>query len=239
MRLLKRIGRQRWVQVSAGTAIAQYLRLVAATSRTSVHPPTIYDGIGRDLPIILAMWHGQHLMMPFVRRGPEHKAKVIVSRHRDGEINAIAAERLGVGTIRGSGDHGGQDYARKGGVSAFRQMLDALSKGWNVATTADVPKVSRVSGLGVIKLAQLSGRPIYPVAITTSRRIVLNNWDRTTINLPFGRMAIVSCEPIRVGSDADDAELERHRRALEDALNRVSEQAREIADGGRAGASRA
>ena len=34
------------------------------------------------------------------------RAKVLVSRHRDGEINAIAAERLGVGAIRGSGHHG-------------------------------------------------------------------------------------------------------------------------------------
>ena len=52
------------------------------------------------MPLILAMWHGQHFLVPFVRK-PEHPVKVLVSRHRDGEINAIAAERLGVGTIRG------------------------------------------------------------------------------------------------------------------------------------------
>jgi len=36
--------------------------------------------------------------------------------------------------------------------------------------TADVPKVSRVAGLGIVKIAQMSGRPIYPVAIATRRR---------------------------------------------------------------------
>ena len=46
-------------------------------------------------------------------------------------------------------------------------MLDALEDGYNVALTADVPKVSRVAGLGIVKLAQHSGRPIYPVAIAT------------------------------------------------------------------------
>ncbi|MGL1292518.1 DUF374 domain-containing protein, partial [Vibrio parahaemolyticus] len=70
----------------------------------------------------------------------------------------IAAERLGIGTIRGSGDHGGA-FHRKGGVGAFREMVQALEDNWNVATTADVPKRARVVGLGVIMLARESGRP--------------------------------------------------------------------------------
>ena len=129
---------------------------------------------------------------------------MLMSRHHDGEINAIAAERLGVGTIRGSGNHGG-GFVHKGGVAAFQAMLDALNEGYSVALTADVPKVSRVAGLGIVKLAQMSGRPIYPIAIATSRRIVLDNWDRTTINLPFSRGAGVVREPLCVAADADDA----------------------------------
>ena len=92
--------------------------------------------------------------------------KVLVSRHRDGEINAIAAERLGIGIIRGSGTHG-RDVHRKGGVRGFRGMLDALAEGYNVALTADVPKVSRIAGRGIVQLAQVSGRPIYPIAIAS------------------------------------------------------------------------
>ncbi len=76
-----------------------------------------------------------------------------------------------------------------------------------------MPKVARVAGLGIVKLAQHSGRPIYPVAIATSRRIVLDNWDRTAINLPFGRVAMVAGEPIYVPRDADDATLEASARA--------------------------
>ncbi len=74
-----------------------------------------------------------------------------------------------------------------------------------------MPKVARVAGLGVVKLAQHSGRPIYPVAIATSRRIELDNWDRTAINLPFGRIALVASEAIYVPRDADDATLEAAR----------------------------
>jgi lysophospholipid acyltransferase (LPLAT)-like uncharacterized protein len=166
--------------------------------------------------------------VPFFRR-PEHRVKVLISRHRDGEINTIAAERLGVGTIRGSGDHS-RRFDRKGGVAAFKSMLDALAEGWNVALTADIPKVSRVAGSGIVTLARHSGRPIYPVAVTTSRRIELNNWDRSEVSLPFGRFVIVVGDPISVASDADEAELECARRMVEAELNRVTARARMIAD---------
>ena len=78
------------------------------------------------------------------------------------------------------------------------QMLTALKEGYTVALTADVPKVARVCGLGIVKLASMSGRPIYPVAIATSHRIELRNWDRTAINLPFGRAGGVAGAPVHV-----------------------------------------
>jgi lysophospholipid acyltransferase (LPLAT)-like uncharacterized protein len=180
-------------------------------------------------PVIVAMWHGQHFMVPFLSRG--HRVKVLISRHRDGEINAYAAERLGIGTVRGSGVARGSGAADKGGVYAFKAMLTALAEGYNMALTADVPKLARVAGLGIIKLAQISGRPIYPVAVVTSRRIELKNWDRSAVNLPLGRIAIVSSDPILVPSDADDATLERCRLLVQQRLNWVHERGYMIVDG--------
>jgi lysophospholipid acyltransferase (LPLAT)-like uncharacterized protein len=225
----RRLGQQRWAQLTAGVLGAEYLRLVAWTSPQILEPPDIYERVEGELPIILAIWHGQHLMLPFIRR-PGHRAKVLISRHRDGELNALVAERLGVEAIRGSGDQGGREFNRKGGVAAFAAMLEALEQGYNVATTADVPKVSRVAGHGIVKLAQISGRPIVPIAIATSRRKVLNNWDRTTINLPFSRRAGVAAEPIRVAADADDAALEAARLTVERRLNEATRRAYDIAD---------
>jgi lysophospholipid acyltransferase (LPLAT)-like uncharacterized protein len=182
------------------------------------------------------MWHGQHFLIPFIRRA-EDRAKVLVSRHRDGEINALAAERLGVGAIRGSGHHGG-GFIGKGGVSAFKEMLGALHEGYNVALTADIPKVARTAGLGIVKLASASGRPIYPIAIATRRRVELMNWDRTTINLPFGRGAGVAGEPVRVPADADGAALEAGRHAVEVSLDAATARAYAIVDRQRKGESR-
>src|SRR5712692_6723004 len=202
----RRLFASRPLQTAGAIFGAEYLRLVWNTSSFVTEPPDIYERAARDSPVILAMWHGQHFLVPFIRRA-EHRAKVLISRHRDGEINAMAAEWLGVGTIRGSGHLSG-GFVGKGGVSAFKEMLTALAEGHNVALTADVPKVARVVGLGIIKLASASGRPIYPLAIATQRRLELDNWDRTTINLPFGRSGGVVGEPIRVPPDADAAALE-------------------------------
>ena len=216
-------------QRAAGVAAAQYLRLVWHTTRFTVEPPDALERIPHHAPLILAFWHGQHFLTPFVKP-PNLRAKVLISRHRDGEINAVAAERLGIETIRGSGSHG-TDFAKKGGVFGFNALVRALKEGCNVAMTADVPKVSRVAGFGIIKLAQMSGRPIYPVAIATRRRYVLDNWDRTTISLPFGRGGGVAGAPIHVPLDADSETLELARRAVEDSLNAVTARAYELADG--------
>jgi hypothetical protein len=225
---MKRIAASPAFQETVGTLGAWYLKLVWHTSRVTLEPPTIYETV--KTPAIIAMWHGQHFMMPFIKKkDADHRAKVLISRHRDGEINARAAERLGIGTIRGSGAHNGE-FHRKGGASAFTEMLTALNEGYNVALTADVPKIARVAGLGLVKLAQHSGKPIYAVAIATSRRIELDNWDRTAVNLPFSHISMVASEAITVPKDADAAELEKSRQFVESELNRLTKRAYEIVD---------
>jgi lysophospholipid acyltransferase (LPLAT)-like uncharacterized protein len=208
--------------------VGEYLRLVWKTSRFHLEPPDIYESVKADLPIIIAMWHGQHFLMPFIKH-KQHRAKTLISHHRDGAMNAAAANWLGVETIRGSGTHSA-DFDKKGGTSAFVEMLRALEEGYSVALTADVPKVSRVCGMGIVKLASMSGRPIYPMAIATGRRRELNNWDRSAIPLPFGPGARITGEVIRVPRDADASQLEAARRAVEASLNAATARAYEIAD---------
>jgi lysophospholipid acyltransferase (LPLAT)-like uncharacterized protein len=234
MRVWQRIGRQRWAKVTIGVLAAEYLRFVGLTTRFTLEPADIYARGEADMPIILAFWHGQHLIAPVARKG-RHRVNMLVSRHRDGEINAIAARRLGVGTIHGSGNHGG-GFVHKAGVAAFQAMLDSLAEGSSIALSADVPKVARVAGLGIIKLAQASGRPIYPSAIATSRRVVLDNWDKTTINLPFSRGAGVAAEPLNVPREADEAALEAARRLLEQRLDDATRRAYALVDKPRRGA---
>ena len=223
-KLLRNALRSSWVQRAVGFLAAEYLRLVWLTNRFSFDPVDVYDIVEPQMPAIFAFWHGQHFLTPFIKTKASHRGKVLISRHRDGEFNAIAAERLGIGTIRGSGDHGGA-FHRKGGVGAFREMVQALEQGYNVASTADVPKRARVVGMGIIMLARESGRPIMPFAMATSRFIRLRNWDCTTINLPFGRGALVGIEPVIVPPDADAETMERLRLRVETYLNEATRRA--------------
>jgi lysophospholipid acyltransferase (LPLAT)-like uncharacterized protein len=222
--LFRNLLRGSWVQRAVGFLAAEFLRLVWLTNRFSFDPPDIYEIVEPQMPAILAFWHGQHFMTPFIKTKETHRAKVLISRHRDGEFNALAAERLGIDTIRGSGDHGSA-FHRKGGVGAFKEMVRALEENYNVALTADVPKRSRIAGLGIIMLARESGRPIMPFAMATSRFLRLKNWDRTTINLPFGRGALVGGDIIMVPSDAGAETMEELRARLEATLNDATRRA--------------
>jgi lysophospholipid acyltransferase (LPLAT)-like uncharacterized protein len=216
---LKQFGRRPAVQRAIGTTLAAYLRLVRRTTRFRLDPPEPHRDVRAMFPVIVAMWHGQHFMVPFLR-APDQRSASLVSRSRDGEINAIALEKLGIRAIRGSGARG-RDPRSKGGAGALRAMLKALADGETVVLTADVPKIARRAGEGIVTLARLSGRAIVPVAVVSRRRLLFGSWDRASIGLPFGRGAMVVGTPIHVGRDADPAALEEARRAVEAELDRV------------------
>ena len=213
------ILKTRVAQETLGRLLAGYLRLVQRTNRIVFEPADIYDHVRPDLPLIFAMWHGQHIMIPFAR--PDWMpACSLVSRHGDGGFNAVALRELGIGAIRGSGALG-KKIREKGGASAFLAMVRRLAGGDTMVLTADVPKRARIVGPGIISLARASGRPIRAVAVVTSRRIDFNSWDRASIGLPFGRCAIVVGEPILVARDADEATQEAARLALQASLDDV------------------
>nr|WP_246388782.1 lysophospholipid acyltransferase family protein [Microvirga mediterraneensis] len=218
---MKRIIRSRAVQETLGFVVAGYLKFVQRTNRFVMEPADAYGRI--EMPVIAAMWHGQHFMIHFAKR-PQDRAASLVSRSGDGEFNAVALRHLGVRAIRGSGARG-RDIRKKGGAQAMRSMLRALSDGEMVVMTADIPKISRICGQGIVTLAQLSGRPIVPVAVVTSRRIDFDSWDKASIGLPFGRGAMVLGEPVHVPRDADEPTLEALRKTVERELDRVHERA--------------
>jgi lysophospholipid acyltransferase (LPLAT)-like uncharacterized protein len=225
-RVWKTIRVSRPFQVALGRTLAGYLRLVWNTSSLTIEPADLYDRVDREIPFILTFWHGQHFLMPFVMKA-HHRGKVMISRHADADINAITAEAFGVGTIRGSGAHG-RDFLRKGGMSATRDAIDTLKSGVNVAMTADVPKISRVAGMGVVTVARYSGRPIYPVAIATRYRMVAKSWDRASIHLPFGPAAMVVGDGVHVAEDADEDALQAARALVQSRLDAVTARAEAI-----------
>jgi len=216
--MLKRLGKTRIAQETIGFLLALYIRMVRRTNRFAVEPADIDAFIAGHTPLIVAMWHGQHFMISFAWPKSIPRMAALISRHGSAGANAAALQRLGVAPIRGSGGRG-QRKRRKGGAPALRELMRALSEGYSVAMTADVPKRARIAGTGIVMLARLSGRPIVPVAVVTNRRFDFNSWDRASIGKPFGRGAIVIGDPIYVPADADEPTLEDRRRAVETGLD--------------------
>ncbi|MBX3596060.1 MAG: lysophospholipid acyltransferase family protein [Rhizobiaceae bacterium] len=183
-------------------------------------------------PAIMALWHGQHILAPAFYPS-KRKLVAMVSKSADAELNAKVLERFGVATVRGSGGRTTGNNADKGGARALLQLKKALEAGSNVCMIADIPHgTPRDAGEGIILLARISGRPIIPAAIATSRRKVLErSWDKTTINLPFGRGVLHFGKPIYVPADADAELMEARRQELTAALNETFETAYKMVEG--------
>jgi hypothetical protein len=199
-------------------ALAGYLRLVQRLNRFVVEPSDLDSCLGVHHPAVVAMWHGQHIMLPYARAPLMGKVRAMVSRHGDADLQAVALRRLGILPVRGSGAKGDR-VREKGGARALIALRKELEMGATVAMTADVPKVARIAGLGIVTLGRISGRPIVPIAVVTSRRIDFKSWDRASIGLPFGRGAIVVGEPVRVAADANPEAMETARLAVQDGLD--------------------
>lgn len=226
---IRKIGRfvseGRWTAPIVSTIAIWFLKLVYSTNKIIAEPADILDKIKPLQPIITAVWHGQHILIPAIPIGIN--ASVMISKNLDGEITARVAEHFGNQTIRASGGRDQKQTLKKGGITGFLEMLTALKEGRNVVQTADVPKgTPRRAGMGIISLAQKSGRPIVPLAIASSRRHVFSKaWDRAALSLPFGTTGICVGELIYVPAEANAEELELCRMKLETVLNDTTRRA--------------
>ena len=168
---------------------------------------------------VMAFWHGRILPATFYfrRRG----IVVITSENFDGEWIARIIERFGYGTARGS--------TTRGGHRAMVQLVRAMRAGKPAGFTLDGPRgPARVAQPGAVWLAHATGNPILPFHLEAASAWTLRSWDRTQIPKPFTNVALVVGEPIPVGADATESELESARVALEQRLGDLERRAQEI-----------
>ncbi|HEV2302177.1 MAG TPA: lysophospholipid acyltransferase family protein [Stellaceae bacterium] len=197
--------------------ISGYVRIVYLTNRwTSEGGELPRRLLCERGPFILAFWHGRLLMIPMAwrRLAPMH---MLISAHRDGRIIADAVTHFGVQSIAGS--------TNRGGSAALRAMLKRLRDGDCVGITPDGPRgPAMTASVGIVNVARLARVPILPVTYATSRRRVIDSWDRFHLALPFGRGVFLWGEPIEFPAELDAEGLERARRLIE---SRMVEMVRE------------
>lgn len=206
------------VNAALGSLLARYIRFVHDSSRQTREMTERFERHCHHHPCVAAMWHGQFMLMPLVRR-PGFEADAMLARHGDAELMGAALAKFDIRLIRGAGA-GGRNKDR-GGSHAYRAAVQTLRDGRSIAMTADVPGSGepRRAGLGVVLVARQSGRPVLPLAMATSRYIALNTWSRFTINLPWSDLGFAVGDPVFVPRDAEGDQLEVYRQAVEDSLN--------------------
>ena len=159
-------------------------------------------------PVIFILWHGQ--LLPLLYHHRREGVAVLISEHSDGEIVARIAISLGYRTVRGS--------TSRGAARALIGLSRAVKEGHDLAITPDGPRGPAKSfAAGALVVAQRTGAPMVPVAVSASRGWRLKSWDRFLIPKPFARVHIaygdlMSIQPGDVRDAADEAD--RASRAL-------------------------
>jgi lysophospholipid acyltransferase (LPLAT)-like uncharacterized protein len=223
--MAKRLIRHPVTQGVLARLVALYLRLVWATTRWTL----VGEEHARpfaDRPMILAFWHerlplaalGWRLLARRVPQAGRRRAKVLISRHRDGRLIATAVRPFGIDVVHAS--------SSKGGAAGLRGLARILAGGGVAVITPDGPRgPARVAAPGVAQLAALADVPVLPCAVASSRMRLARSWDRMRFPLPFARGVAVMGAPIAVGREDPAAALP----AISAALTAACEQADALA----------
>jgi hypothetical protein len=116
--------------------------------------------------------------------------------------------------IRGSSSHTG--------ARALRDYYEALVKdAVSPVVTPDGPRGPRFKFKpGAVLLAQMSGRPMLPMAYAASRAWLIK-WDKFVIPVPFSRIVIAIGPPRYIPRGTDSQAMAKYQGEMEQELKRL------------------
>jgi lysophospholipid acyltransferase (LPLAT)-like uncharacterized protein len=164
------------------------------------------DAVLSSAPSFLpCYWHQHQLFCARYLLQAQRKRNLrigfLISPSVDGELGAMIIRRAGGQVIRGSSSHTGA-LALKGYFEAL--MREQISPVIN----PDGPRGPRFKFKpGAVLLAQMSGRPMLPMAYAASRAWLVH-WDRFVLPVPFCRIVVALGAPRRVPRVLDAAAMQ-------------------------------
>lgn len=186
--------RARWLSLVG----AWIIRMIGVTWRIRLIDVGPVDRLRHDgQPVAFLLWHGQLLPLLYVIRFQSIAA--LISTHRDGELIAQVAQRLGCKLVRGS--------SSRGADRALLGLVRSLRDGFTIAVTPDGPRGPyRSFAAGALVAAHRAQAPVVAFGIHASHAWYLKSWDRFMIPKPFARVTIVFDTPMLVpGESAREA----------------------------------
>jgi len=195
---------------------ALILEVLWRTSRLKiVHLDRLETLLKEQGAVVPVFWH-QHLLMAarFIcsSKIKGMKPGFMISPSVDGEAPTMLAKFYGCSVVRGSGSYTG--------VRAVRGVHQAIVKeNISPAITPDGPRGPRFKlKPGAIFAAQISGRPVIPIAFAARPAKLLRTWDKFVIPSPFSKIHIAIGEPYFPPRRMDDAQMEEAQREVEGKL---------------------
>jgi lysophospholipid acyltransferase (LPLAT)-like uncharacterized protein len=180
------------------------------------------EALARAPSLVPCYWHQHQLFCAKYLLQQRARLTVgwLISPSVDGELGAMMVRRLGGAVIRGSSTHTG--------ARALRDYYEVLVKeGISPIITPDGPRGPRFKfKMGAILLAQMSGRPMLPMAYAASRAWLVK-WDKFVIPVPLSRIAIAIGPPRYVPRTTAAAGIESLQAEMEQELQRLYEVARD------------
>ena len=161
---------------------------------------------------IAAIWHQRFFgVIGYAKKFSKLSPSAIISKSRDGELISQVAIRLGIRPIRGSSSSGGKE--------ALEAIVNDLAVHRFAIHAVDGPKgPGQVVKAGLIRMAQLSGAPIFPVCIAVNRAWMLKSWDHFLIPKPFSQVLVHWGDPIFIPPEINTETFENLRLRVEERM---------------------
>ena len=221
--MIKYFSSFRLIQTLLSLIGSIYVLTVYKTSKVNLkNRKKIENLLERKESFIYSFWHDQLLMCPLTWQSNSN-IKVLISKHRDGDIIAQLISNLGFEAIRGS-THKTNKIKNKGGLLSARKMIKSLKNGISIGISPDGPKGPRhkVSD-GILSISRLSKSVILPVGIGFKKKWVLNTWDKFIIPKPFNEITVIWGDPIP--AITNEKNNHQFRTKLESKMNNLTAQA--------------
>jgi lysophospholipid acyltransferase (LPLAT)-like uncharacterized protein len=211
---MKRILEYVLIHFAPPLAVACIHLIYLCSRKEIVVDPEVERMWEREESMIISLWHDQLLLMA---KAYKHKAQILISASRDGELIARAMAYMGQKAVRGS--------SSRGGSAAFKQLLRLAREPYDLVITPDGPRGPRHElKEGVVHLARLSGRAVVPMSMVCSSGHRFASWDRFLLPFPFGRLVFVYGHPVYFSKSESATEFQQR---LSEAMDRCEAQARD------------
>lgn len=207
---MKKITRHPLFQKALINLAAAYAWLVFATSRVQVIQSV--PAVATTSPVVFALWHQQIAFTPILMRQTRRPLLALMSASRDGTAIRLLAAKFDIQAAIGS--------SHRGALSGTRNLLRAARTGHNLMITPDGPRgPARKAKQGATEVSRLTGLPLVPCAVWSSRGKSFTSWDAFRLPYPFARITLA------VGTPLEDATPH----SLAQALNTLTAQAQAAA----------